>query len=102
QGKVDWPQFMDIEAVEVFTALADKTRVSSMMREKVAKDWKKENFQTFLFAHYLRKNNVKEPFNPISNALFEDRMSDLVGTFFSDSTRQMPPNSSWREAFDLD
>ncbi len=100
-GQVDWPQFMDIEALEVFTALVGKARIADMMREKLSEDWKKETFQSFLFAHYLVSGRVQEPFNPVSKAVYQDRMADLTATLFPESARQMPPDNSWRSHFEL-
>lgn len=102
QSKVDWPQFMDVEAVEVFTALVGKTRVGNLMRDKLSEQWKKENFQTFLFAYYFHANGINEPFNALSDEIFKERMSDLMQTIFPQSTLKTQPKSKWRPAFDLD
>lgn len=99
--QVDWPQFMDIGALEVFTGLVGHARIADMMREKLGDDWKKESFQNFLFAYYLVSGQVREIFNPVSSVLYQDRMADLTATLFPESARQMPPNNSWRPHFEL-
>ncbi|MGZ3805944.1 MAG: hypothetical protein ACXVB4_17140 [Pseudobdellovibrionaceae bacterium] len=101
-AQIDWPQLMNLEGVEVLTALAGTTRVGDMLRAKLIDDWKKESFQTFLFTHYLPANNIKEPFNPISNSIYHDRMADLTRTLFPTSNRHLEPNSSWKKSFDLE
>ncbi|HRK06597.1 MAG TPA: hypothetical protein PLZ57_02410 [Pseudobdellovibrionaceae bacterium] len=99
--QVDWPQFMDVEALEAFTGLVGSASIADMMREKLSEDWKKESFQSFLFGYYLVSGQVQEVFNPVSNALYQDRMADLTATLFPESARKMPSNNSWRSHFKL-
>ncbi len=101
-GRVDLPQFMNLEAVEVFTALKQCCRVGDLLRDKLSEDWKTESFQTFLFAHYLPKHGIKEPFNKVSEALYKDRMAALVQSLFPNSAKQMPPDNSWQAHFKND
>jgi len=100
--QVDWPQVMNLEGIEVLTALASKVRVGDMLRAKVAEDWKMESFQTFLFANYLPANSIKEPFNPVSESLYHDRMADLSRTLFPTSSQHLSPNNSWKRHFGLE
>jgi hypothetical protein len=55
-----------------------------------------------LFAHYLPKHGIKEPFNKVSEALYKDRMAALVQSLFPNSAKQMPPDNSWQAHFKND
>lgn len=98
-GRVDLPQFMNLEAVEIFTASKQTFRVGDLLREKLGEDWKTESFQTFLFAHYLPKLDTKEPFNKVSESLYKDRMAALVQSLFPNSAKKMPSDDGWRAHF---
>ena len=92
---------MDMNALEIFSAFPGNLYVTDMMKEKLKDSWKKESYQNFWFRHYLISGARKEPFSSISNALYEDRFSDLISTIFPDSKPKAQPNNSWRSAFEF-
>jgi len=98
---VDWPQLMDLEALEMFTALRGNVRIGDMLREKLNNDWKKESFQSFLFFYFLPSKKLVEPFNPVLSSLFEDRMYDLFKLLDPIGKHRVEENKLWQSAFDL-
>lgn len=101
-SKIDLPQFMNLESLEVFTALKKVCRIGELLREKLSDDWKTESFQTFLFAHYLPTFKIVEPFNKVSASLYQDRMAAMTLSLFPTEVQKVPPHSDWRKAFSIE
>ena len=100
-SNIDLPQFMNLEAIEILTALTKICRIGDLLRNKLSEDWKAESFQTFLFSHYFPENGIKEIFNPTSRALYEDRMAALMKSLFPDKQPRVSPNKSWFNIFKI-
>ncbi|MCB0307752.1 MAG: hypothetical protein KDD48_00150 [Bdellovibrionales bacterium] len=97
--EVDLPQFMNLESIEILTALKQICGITDLLREKLTDSWKAESLQTFLFSYYFPKYQIIEPLNKTCESLYKDRMAALIRALFPNKASDFPADNRWRPVF---
>ena len=99
-GKVDFPQVMDLESFEIFTACAKAGhRIGDFFRSKLANTWKFEAFQIFYHVNYF--SSMTEPSNETLLKACDFFMNNLARTTFNQNFEPLPIDPQWKDPFQI-